>query len=79
MSSHFYPDFGLCQCRKHCQDFRDTEVEEPTFDMGFESSDEEIREEVIDFASDSEEDSRGERVIGGLPNMTSAQKGEGHQ
>ena len=51
VSSHFYPDFGLCKCRKHCQDFREdeVEVEERNFEMGGESSEEEIPEEIIDF------------------------------
>ena len=66
VSSHFYPDFGLCKCRKHCQDFREdgVEVEERNFEMGGESSEEEIPEEIIDF-EDSEDSSR-EECVGGV-------------
>ena len=55
VSSHFYPNFGLCQCQKHCQDFREERVEGRNDAMGSESSDEDIPEEIVDFASDGSE------------------------
>ena len=55
VSSHFYPDFGLCQCSKHCQNFRD-EVE-----MGLvyndTTSDDEIPEDIVSFTHDRGESS----------------------
>ena len=80
VSSHFYPDFGLCKCRKHCQDFReaDVEVEERNFEMGDgESSEEEIPEEIIDF-EDSEDGSSREECVGGVGGPRSSSRAGGN-
>ena len=58
VSSHFYPDFGLCQCRKHCQNFRD-EVEMGLVDNDT-TSDDEIPEEIVSFADERGESSHDE-------------------
>ena len=58
VSSHFYPDFGLCQCRKHCQNFRD-EVEMRLVDNDT-TSDDEIPEDIVSFAHERGESSHDE-------------------
>ena len=58
VSSHFYPDFGLCECRQHCQNFRD-EVEIGLVDNDT-TSDDEIPEDIVSFADERGESSHDE-------------------